>query len=75
MKPMQTRIRARFARTIKQHTPRVLGQKGLGADIVSTASPAFIVFLDLTVLIPLAAVMAVPVVLRPLLADIAVEGR
>ena len=41
----------------------VLGQKGLGADIVSTARPAFMVFLDLTVLSPLAAVMLVPLLL------------
>ena len=60
MKPMQTRMRARLARTIRQQTPLVFGQKGLGADMVSTARPAFIVFFDLTVLIPLAVVRAVP---------------
>ena len=91
MNPMQMRMRARLARTIRQHTPRVFGQNGLGADIVSTASPAFIVFLDFTVLIPLAAVMAVPekvfrlnlglpqtqspVLLLPDFADMAVGGR
>ena len=32
----------------------------MGADIVSTARPAFIVFLDFMVLSPLAAVMLVP---------------
>ena len=41
----------------------VLGQNGLGADIVSTARPAFIVFLDFMVLSPLAAVMLVPLLL------------
>ena len=61
--PMQIRISDRLVRTIRQQTPFVLGQNGLGADIVSTASPAFIVFLDLTVLIPLAAVMFVPLLL------------
>lgn len=68
MKPIQMRIRAKFARTIRQHTPRVFGQKGLGADIVSTARPAFIVLFDLTVDIPLAPVSAVPLLftLRPL---------
>ena len=60
---MQIRISDRLVRTIRQQTPFVLGQNGLGADIVSTASPAFIVFLDLTVLIPLAAVMFVPLLL------------
>lgn len=50
-------------RTMRQQTPRVLGQNGLGADMVSTASPAFIVFLDFTVLIPLALVSAVPLLL------------
>ena len=89
MKPMQMRIRARFARTIRQHTPLVFGQNGLGADMVSTANPAFIVFFDFTVLIPLAAVIAVPgnsllenltahctapVLLLPDLADMAVGG-
>jgi hypothetical protein len=59
---------------MRQHTPRVLGQNGFGADIVSTASPAFIVFFDFTVLIPLAAVIAVPVLLLPDLADMAVGG-
>merc|ERR1719270_277272 len=61
--PMQMRMRDKFVRTIRQQTPLVLGQKGLGADIVSTARPAFMVFLDLTVLIPLAAVMFVPLLL------------
>ena len=60
MNPMQMRMRARLASTMRQHTPLVLGQNGFGADIVSTASPAFIVFFDFTVLIPLAAVIAVP---------------
>ena len=41
----------------------MLGQKGLGADMVSTARPAFIVFLDLTVLMPLALVILVPALL------------
>ena len=41
----------------------MLGQNGLGADIVSTARPAFIVFLDFMVLSPLAAVMLVPLLL------------
>ena len=59
MKPIQMRMRERLVSTIRQHTPLVLGQKGLGADMVSTASPAFVVFLDLTVLIPLAVVMFV----------------
>ena len=57
--PMQMRMRDKFVRTMRQQTPLVLGQKGLGADMVSTASPAFVVFLDLTVLIPLAVVMFV----------------
>ena len=72
MKPMQMRMRDRLVSTIKQHTPLVLGQKGLGADIVSTASPAFMVFLDLTVLIPLALVRAVPLLfaLLPLIMNI-----
>merc|ERR1719228_2027033 len=48
---------------MRQQTPLVLGQNGLGADIVSTARPAFMVFLDFTVLIPLAVVRAVPVLL------------
>ena len=60
---MQMRMRDKFVRTIRQQTPLVLGQKGLGADMVSTARPAFMVFLDLTVLIPLAAVMFVPLLL------------
>ena len=60
---MQMRMRDKFVRTMRQQTPLVLGQKGLGADMVSTASPAFMVFLDLTVLIPLAAVMFVPLLL------------
>ena len=59
MNPMQMRMRDKFVRTMRQQTPLVLGQKGLGADMVSTASPAFVVFLDLTVLIPLAVVMFV----------------
>ena len=63
MNPMQMRMRERLVSTIRQHTPFVLGQKGLGADMVSTARPAFIVFLDLTVLIPLALVMLVPALL------------
>ena len=63
MKPMQMRMRDRLVSTIRQQTPLVLGQKGLGADMVSTARPAFIVFLDLTVLIPLALVMLVPALL------------
>jgi len=60
MNPMQIRIKDRFVRTMRQQTPRVLGQNGFGADMVSTARPAFMVFFDLTVLIPLAPVMAVP---------------
>ena len=60
MNPMQIRMSERLVRTMRQQTPRVLGQKGFGADIVSTARPAFIVFFDLTVLIPLALVSAVP---------------
>ena len=60
MKPMQMRMRDKLVSTIRQHTPLVLGQNGLGADMVSTARPAFMVFLDLTVLIPLAFVRAVP---------------
>ena len=60
---MQMRMRDKFVRTMRQQTPLVLGQKGLGADMVSTARPAFMVFLDLTVLIPLAAVMLVPLLL------------
>ena len=63
MNPMQMRMRDRLVSTIRQQTPLVLGQKGLGADMVSTARPAFIVFLDLTVLIPLALVMLVPALL------------
>ena len=63
MKPMQMRMSERFVRTIRQQTPLVLGQKGLGADMVSTARPAFIVFLDLTVLMPLALVILVPALL------------
>jgi len=63
MKPMQMRIKDKLVRTMRQQTPLVLGQKGLGADMVSTARPAFMVFLDLTVLIPLAPVMAVPLLL------------
>ena len=63
MNPMQMRMRDRLVSTIRQHTPFVLGQKGLGADMVSTARPAFIVFLDLTVLMPLALVMLVPALL------------
>lgn len=65
--PMQMRMRERFVRTIRQQTPFVLGQNGLGADIVSTASPAFIVFLLLTVLSPLAPVMLVPLLLTLLM--------
>ena len=42
----------------------VSGQKGFGADIVSTASPAFIVFLDLRVLPVLPAVRCVPVLFK-----------
>ena len=63
MKPMQMRMSERFVSTIRQQTPLVLGQKGLGADMVSTARPAFIVFLDLTVLMPLALVILVPALL------------
>ena len=61
--PIQMRMRDRLVSTIRQQTPLVLGQKGLGADMVSTARPAFIVFLDLTVLIPLALVKLVPALL------------
>lgn len=60
MNPMQIRMSERLVRTMRQQTPRVLGQKGFGADMVSTARPAFMVFFDLTVLIPLALVSAVP---------------
>ena len=44
------------------------GQNGFGADIVSTARPAFIVFLDLEVLAPLTPVLPVAVlfILLPL---------
>ena len=63
MKPIQMRMMERLVRTMRQHTPLVLGQNGLGADMVSTARPAFMVFLLLTVLMPLAAVMLVPLLL------------
>ena len=42
MKPMATRMRARLMSTMRQQTPRVFGQNGLGADIVSTTTPAFV---------------------------------
>ena len=63
MKPIQMRMMERLVRTMRQQTPLVLGQNGLGADMVSTARPAFMVFLLLTVLMPLAAVMLVPLLL------------
>ena len=60
MNPIQIRMRDKLVRTIRQQTPFVFGQNGFGADMVSTARPAFMVFLDFTVLIPLALVNAVP---------------
>ena len=44
MKPMATRMRARLTKTMRQQTPLVLGQKGLGADMVSTTTPALVEF-------------------------------
>lgn len=68
---MATRMRARFTSTIRQQTPRVLGQKGLGADIVSTTTPALVVFLpvDMAPLVrPLLELILVPALLVGLLA-------
>ena len=45
MNPMATKMMARLTSTIRQQTPLVLGQNGLGADIVSTTTPAFVVLL------------------------------
>ena len=45
MNPMATRMRARLTKTMRQQTPLVLGQKGLGADMVSTTTPALVEFL------------------------------
>ena len=43
MKPIQMRMRPRLTRIIRQQMPLVLGQKGLGADMVSTTTPALVV--------------------------------
>ncbi len=56
MKPMATRMSAKLTSTMRQHTPLVLGQNGLGADMVSTTTPALVVLfpaLDVTWLLPL----------------------
>ena len=45
MNPMATRMRARLTKTMRQQTPLVFGQKGLGADMVSTTTPALVEFL------------------------------
>ncbi|CRL06961.1 CLUMA_CG019957, isoform A [Clunio marinus] len=38
-KPSVTRIKPRLMRSMRQHMPRILGQKGFGADIASTFAP------------------------------------
>lgn len=38
-KPKVMSIKPRLMRSRRQHRPFVLGQKGLGADIVSTTAP------------------------------------
>lgn len=40
--PKVTNIIPRFSRSIRQHIPLILGQKGFGAAIVSTVIPAFL---------------------------------
>jgi len=40
--PNATKIKARFTNMSKQQTPLVLGQNGLGADMVSTITPALV---------------------------------
>jgi hypothetical protein len=47
MKPMATSISPRFINAIKQQIPRVFGQNGFGADIVSTTTPALVVLLGM----------------------------
>lgn len=42
MNPMATKISAKLTRSIRQHTPFVFGQNGLGADIVSITTPALV---------------------------------
>lgn len=48
-KPNVTNMRPRFNNNMRQHMPLVFGQKGFGADIVSTVTPGFRVIFDLTV--------------------------
>lgn len=38
-KPNVTRMMPKFSKSIRQHMPLMLGQKGLGAAIVSTVTP------------------------------------
>ena len=40
--PKATKITAKFTKIRRQQTPRVLGQNGLGADMVSTTTPALV---------------------------------
>ena len=65
IKPMATSMRAKLTRTMRQQTPLVLGQKGLGADIVSTATPALVEFLARTV--PVLAAVIPLLLVKPLL--------
>jgi len=46
--PNATKISAKFTRINKQQTPLVLGQNGLGADMVSTITPALVELLAKT---------------------------
>ncbi len=50
MNPMATKMRARLTSTMRQQTPLVLGQNGFGADMVSTTTPALVVFRPVAVL-------------------------
>lgn len=56
-KPNVIRIMPKFNNNIKQHIPRIFGQKGLGADIVSIVTPPF---LDVLVFVVLATDGATP---------------